>query len=296
MSAATASSKTAPPADPKRNRRRGVKRLENGKSIHVVLGVTAFLWMIPLVMVVGLSLLPSWNPRVTAFGMFPEDPSFSNYVQIWSENPILQHILNSALITVPTVLAVVGFGSMAAFSFAKMKVPGKGIFLGTLLLALVLPISGIIVATYQILQGLGLYNNLFGLTLVYTSLGLPFAIIVIRTSFLAIPHETYEAAKLDGASNWCILWRIYLPLAKPAISVVVIWQVMMTWNDFLLPLVSINDNHLKPITLVPLAYQGTYLSQPGALFAILVLISLPVVITFVVLQKHLVNGLAGSIK
>lgn len=275
---------------------RGIKKVENGTTIHVVLGSMAILWMIPLIMVLGLSLLPSWNPRVTAFGMFPEDPSFSNYLQVWRENPVFQHILNSAFITIPTIIAVVAFGAMAAFSFAKLKVPGKGIFLGTLILALVLPISGIIVATYQILQGLGLYNNLLGLALVYTALGLPFAVIVIRTSFMAIPHDTYEAAKLDGASDWRILWTIYVPLAKPAISVVVIWQVMMTWNDFLLPLVSINDNALKPITLVPLAYQGTYLSQPGALFAILVLISLPVIITFIILQKQLVNGLAGSIK
>jgi ABC-type glycerol-3-phosphate transport system permease component len=111
-----------------------------------------------------------------------------------------------------------------------------------------------------------------------------------------VQFETYEAAEVDGANRWQIFWRIYFPLARPAISVVVIWQVMMTWNDFLLPLVSLSDDALKPLTLIPLAYQGVFLSQPGALFAILVVISLPVVVTFVFLQKYLVSGLAGAIK
>jgi len=113
---------------------------------------------------------------------------------------------------------------------------------------------------------------------------------------MAIPHETYEAAVTDGANMWQVFWKIYLPLARPAIAVVVIWQLMMSWNDFLLPLVTLSDTSLKPLTLVPLAYRGVFLSQPGALFAILVLISIPVVVVFVLLQRYLVNGLAGAIK
>jgi ABC-type glycerol-3-phosphate transport system permease component len=108
--------------------------------------------------------------------------------------------------------------------------------------------------------------------------------------------ETYEAARIDGCNAWQILWRMYLPLGKPALAVVAIWQTMMTWNDFLLPLVTLSDNNLKPLTLVPLAYRGIYLSQPGALFAILVLISIPVIALFVAVQRYLVNGLAGAVK
>lgn len=267
-----------------------------GWKAQAFLAICAMVWMVPVVMVIGTSLMPANNPKMALFGMFAETPTLANYVQVITENPILTHGLNSVLITAPTVFLVVALGSMVAFAFAKLKVPFKRLLLAAFILALVLPISGIVVAVYKILQGIGLYNNLLGLILVYTSLGLPFAIIVLRTSFLAIPHDTFEAARLDGASHWTILWRVYLPLAKPAVSVVVIWQIMMTWNDFLLPLISINSDSLKPLTLVPLSYQGTYLSQPGALFAVLVLISVPVVIVFIVLQKQLVNGLAGSIK
>lgn len=264
--------------------------------IHAVLIPLAVLWLIPIIMTVGLSLLPTSNPGTTALGLFPQAPSFKNYVEIWSNNPIFGHLLNSLLISVPSIALTLLFGSMSAFALARLRVPLKAVIFGALTLALILPMSSIVVATFKILQSIGLYNNLLGLVLVYTALGIPFAVIIIRTAFLAVPNETYEAALLDGANKWQIYWKLYMPLARPALSVVVIWQCMMTWNDFLLPLVTLSDNALKPLTLVPLAYRGTFLSQPGALFAILVLISLPIVAVFLTVQRYLVNGLAGAIK
>ncbi|MFJ2552085.1 carbohydrate ABC transporter permease [Microbacterium sp. NPDC087591] len=264
--------------------------------LHVVLVPLSVLWLVPIIMVVGLSMMPPNNPGTQFFGIFPEEFSIKNYLTIWAQNPILLHLLNSLLITVPSVLLVCLLGSMTAFALARLRVPLKALIFGILILALILPMSSIVVATFRILQSMQLYNNLLGLVLVYTALGLPFAVIIIRTSYLAIPLETYEAARLDGASAWQIFWRIYLPLGKPALAVVAVWQTMMSWNDFLLPLVTLGDNALKPLTLVPLAYRGMYLSQPGALFAILVLISIPVVLLFLFIQKYLVNGLSGAIK
>ncbi|MFT3887768.1 MAG: carbohydrate ABC transporter permease [Arachnia sp.] len=264
--------------------------------LHAILIPVAFLWMVPLMMVVSWSMMPPENSRTSFFGLFPEQWSVKNYVLIWTQNPILQHLLNSLMIAVPSVLLTCLLGAMSAFALARLRVPLKALIFGTLLLALILPMSSIVVATYKILQSMSLYNNIVGLVLVYTALGLPFAVITIRTSYLAIPMETYEAARIDGCNAWQILWRMYLPLGKPALAVVAIWQTMMTWNDFLLPLVTLSDNNLKPLTLVPLAYRGIYLSQPGALFAILVLISIPVIGLFIAVQRYLVNGLAGAVK
>ncbi|MFV0451459.1 MAG: carbohydrate ABC transporter permease [Propioniciclava sp.] len=295
MSPTAVTAQRASRTRPKHQRHgRGGQRVP--RWLHAVLIPVALLWMIPLLMVISWSLMPPENSRTTFFGMFPEQWSVKNYVLIWTQNPILHHLVNSLLITVPSVILTCMFGSMAAFALAKLKVPLKAVIFGALLLALILPMSSIVVATYKILQAMSLYNNILGLVLVYTALGLPFAVITIRTSYLAIPHETFEAARIDGCNSWQILWRMYLPLGKPALAVVAIWQTMMTWNDFLLPLVSISDNDLKPLTLVPLAYRGIYLSQPGALFAVLVLISIPVIALFVVIQRYLVNGLAGAVK
>lgn len=272
------------------------RRLDKSRWLHFALIPLAAVWMIPVVMVIGLSLMPANNPKTTFFGMFPEAPAVSNYRLVFEQNPILTHLVNSLLITVPSVIIVAVVGAMAAFALARLHVPLKALVFSVLLLGLVLPMPGIVVAAFKILQALNLYNTIAGVVLVYSALGLPFAVIILRTSYLAIPDETYEAARVDGASPWTIFWRIYFPIGRPAISVVVIWQVMMSWNDFLLPLVSLSDNGLKPLTLVPLAYRGVFLSQPGALFAVLVLISIPVVLVFISVQRYLVNGLSGAVK
>lgn len=264
--------------------------------LHLLLAPLALLWMVPLFMVVGLSLLPPSRPGTRWLGMFPKHPSLVNYETIWSQNPIARHLLNSLLITVPSVVIVGVLGAMAAFALARLRIPARALIFGTLLLGLILPVASIVVASYKILQAIGLYDSLLGLVLVYSALGLPFAVVIIRTSYLAVPMETHEAAVCDGASSWQVFWRIYFPMGRPAMAVVVIWQTMMTWNDFLLPLVTLESNDSKPLTLVPLAYQGTYLSQPGSLFAILVLISVPIVVVFLAVQRLLVNGLAGAIK
>ncbi|MGB4966712.1 MAG: hypothetical protein WBO35_00755 [Candidatus Saccharimonadales bacterium] len=146
--------------------------------------------MVPVIMVVGLSLLPSNNPSTTFFGMFPETPSLSNYVMVWTQNPILRNLVSSLLITVPSVVIVVVFGSMAAFALARLRVPLKALFFSILTLGLVLPMAGIVVAVFKILQNLQLYNNLLGVTLVYSALGLPFAVVIVRTAFLAIPGSS----------------------------------------------------------------------------------------------------------
>lgn len=292
----TVSDSTAPSTSVEMAPPRRLRRKHSDRWLHVVLIPLALVWMIPVVMVVGLSLMPAANPSTAFFGMFPEAPSLSNYVLVWDQNPILRHLVNSVLITVPSVILVAFAGSMAAFALARLHVPVKGLVFGFLILGLVLPMSGIVVATFKILQAIGLYNSILGVVLVYSALGMPFAVIILRTAYLAIPDETYEAARMDGASTWTIFWKVYFPLGRPALSVVVIWQVMMSWNDFLLPLVALGDNDLKPLTLVPLAYRGVFLSQPGALFAVLVLISIPVILVFIAIQRYLVNGLAGAVK
>ncbi|QWW20193.1 carbohydrate ABC transporter permease [Schaalia sp. 19OD2882] len=272
------------------------KRRNAIQYLHLLAAPWSLLWVLPVLAVLSLSLMPTSDPTTTAWGLVPNSPSLSNYSLIFAQNPILRHVVNSLLITVPSVILTVLSGSMVAFALVRLRFPGKPVVFALMVLTMVLPMASIVVAVYRVLQFLGLYNSIIGLVLVYTALGTPFAVIMIRNSFAAIPDETYEAALVDGAGKWRILFRIYLPLAKASVAVVVVWQSMMTWNDFLLPLVSIADNILKPLVLVPLAYQGIYLSQPGALFAVLVLISMPMVLIFLLMQRGLVNGLAGAIK
>ncbi len=275
------------------NRRRPSDRV---RWLHLALVPITVLWMLPIIIVIGLALKPSNSTGTFFFGMLPSAPSFSNFVLVFQQNPILLYLWNSAVIAVPSVVLVVVLGAMAAFALALLNVPFRATIFSLLTLALVLPMSSIVVATFQVLQSLDLYNTRIGVSLVYTALGLPFGIIVIRTSFMAVPTETRDAAVMDGTNKWQMFWHVYFPLARPSIAVVVIWQLMLSWNDFLLPLVSLVDKNIKPLTLIPLVYRGEHFTQVGALFAILIVVSIPIVVTFAIAQKYLVNGLSGAVK
>jgi raffinose/stachyose/melibiose transport system permease protein len=184
------------PAGVRRNPRHRVNRL------HFILAPLALLWMIPVIMILGLSLLPTSDPSTTFFNLLLSSPSLSNYANVWQQNPIFRNLVNSLMITVPSVVLVTLAGSVAAFALAMLKVSFRGVIFAALILARVLSMSGIVVAIFKILQSFGLYNSLSGLTLVYTALGLLSAVIIFRTAFLALPYETYEASVLDGANKW----------------------------------------------------------------------------------------------
>lgn len=272
-------------------------RTRHKLALHAVLGGLALLWLIPVLLMVSGSLLP--GDRLDAAklgGLVVTSPTLDNYQLILSDNPVWRYFFNSAIIAVPTVALVVLFGSLTGFALAKIRFAGRGIVFWTLLTALALPTSAIVVALFQIVKSLGLLDSYLSLILPYTALGIPFAVVIYRSAFHHIPHELAEAARVDGASRFRIYRSIYMPLVMPSTAVVVIWQFMVSWNEFLLPLVMLVDKSKAPLTRVPQIYSGSTFSQPGALFAVLVMITIPVVIVYLLMQRNMVKGLGGAVK
>lgn len=265
--------------------------------LHAVLGCLALLWLIPVILMVSGSLLPGDRLNAARLGgLVVTSPSLDNYKLILADNPVWRYFFNSAIIAVPTVVLVVLFGSLTAFALAKVRFAGRSIVFWTLLTALALPTSAIVVALFQIVKQLGLLDSYLALILPYTALGIPFAVVIYRSAFQQIPHELAEAARVDGASRFRIYRSIYLPLVMPSTAVVVIWQFMVSWNEFLLPLVMLVDKSKAPLTRVPQIYSGSTFSQPGALFAVLVMITVPVVVVYLLMQRYMVKGLGGAVK
>ena len=129
------------------------------------------------------------------------------------------------------------------------------------------------------------------------ALGIPFATVIVNEAMAAIPDELEEAATLDGASSLTVLWRIVVPLIRPALIVVAIWEFLFAWNEFFLALVIMTRNAMKTLPLAPLYYQGPYMTDPGKLFAILTLIAVVPMILYACLQRWFVGGLmAGGVK
>ena len=211
-----------------------------------------------------------------------------------SPAPILRYFLNSVIITLPSVLLVVVFASLAAFALARLNFFIKEFWYYLLIITLMLPIPTLIIPIFLINKSLHIYNHYLGLILPYTALGIPFAVIVLRSFFSGFPKEIEDAARIDGCSSFGILWRILLPSSWPALSVVIIWQFMISWNEFILALVTIESNAIKPLTLVPLIYSGQFMARPGAMFAILTIITVPIVTVYLFMQRYFVSTATGG--
>ena len=265
--------------------------------LFVLISVLALIWLVPIIMMLVVSFMPP-DQRAPKFGgLLIESVSLFNYQMVFNDAPIIKYFFNSLIVTVPSVFIVVLFASLAAFGFSRTRFFAKEVWYYLLLLTLMLPIPTLIIPIFQINKAMNLYNTYWGLILPYAALGIPFAIIILRSFFDGFPKEIEEAAIIDGCSRFRIYWNIMLPVSWPALSVVIIWQFMTSWNEFLLALVTIKDNALKPLTLVPLIYSGQFMARPGAMFAVLTLVTIPVVLVYFFMQRYFVSGMtSGALK
>jgi ABC-type glycerol-3-phosphate transport system permease component len=259
--------------------------------------LVALLWLVPVAMMLAVSFMPP-NQRAPKFGgLLINGVSLDNYRTVFSDAPILRHLMNSLIIACSSVLLVVLFGSLAGYAFARLRIRWRETWFFLVISALMLPIPTMVVPLFQVNKTLGLLDNYLGLILPYAAFGTPFALIIFRSFFEHLPVEVEEAAKMDGCSKLGIYWRIVMPISWPAIAAVIIFQFMASFNEFVLALVTIDRNELKPMTLVPLMYSGQFMARPGVMFATLALITIPVLIIYILMQRYLTRGMmAGAVK
>ena len=275
-----------------------MNRRRVGKGLaFVFVTLLALLWLVPIIMMLVVSLMPP-DQRAPRFGgLLISGVSLQNYVTVFQDAPILQHFVNSVAITIPSVILVALISSLAAYALARLRFFARDLWFYMLIMTLMLPIPTLIVPIFQINKALGLNDTYAGLILPYTALGVPFAIVILRSFFANFPVEIEEAARLDGCTRFGIYWRVMMPVSWSPVAVVIIWQFMTSWNEFILALVTMNSVETKPLTLVPLVYSGQFMMRPGPMFAILALISLPVIVVYYLMQRFMVSGLtAGAVR
>ncbi len=274
---------------------------KNQKNLRIIYSLfiilMSILWLVPIIMMLSVSFMPP-DMRSPAFGgLFISRLSLYNYIKVFSEVPIFRYFLNSLIITIPTVVFVVFISSLAAFGFSRLVFKGQNIIFSLLIMTLMLPVPTLIIPLFQINKDLNLLNNYLGVILPLIALGVPFATVLYRGFFMGFSHDIEDAAKIDGCNSWIIYKKLIMPVSGSITSVVIIWQSMKTWNEFLLVLITIDKVEMKPLTLVPFIYDGQYMSQPGAMFAVLVLISLPIISLYLFMQRYIISGVtSGAVK
>ena len=241
---------------------------------------------------------PGFLDRLRAIIPWPETLSLQNFTDVLTEQPFLRWILNSAIVAAATTVLGVFLACTAAYAFSRFSFPGRRQGMLSFLISQMFPGTLLLVPLYIIIVSwLKLGNSFLGLVLVYSVTAIPFCVWMLKGYFDTIPLEIEESAIMDGASRQTIFFRIILPLAKPAVAVTALFSFMTGWNEFILAATFLEEE-LKYTAPVGLKFfVGGFTSQWGYFAAGSIIVSLPIVVLFLFLQKYLVSGLtAGGVK
>lgn len=224
---------------------------------------------------------------------------FGNYVEAWTTTQIGKAFFNSLIVSFATMLVLIPISAMAAYVLAKFKFRGSNALFMLFLGGMMFPQFLVIVPLFLQMSGMGLDDSLFGLTLVYIAFSLPFTVFVLTGFFHQLPDELAEAAMLDGCGHQATFWKIMVPLAKPGLVVVTIFDVIGLWNEYNLALVLMRtrDSFTLPRALDSLQMTAQYLGDTGALMAAMVIVILPVLLVYWLLKEKIHEAmLAGAVK
>ncbi|TVL89356.1 carbohydrate ABC transporter permease [Streptomyces sp. SAJ15] len=287
-------------AAPRRGRpgSRLVRRLNNS-LVQAFLLLIGLIWVTP---VAGLFLSSLRSEEANAGSGWwkalsaPSQLSFDNYTALLENSGITAAFWNTVLISVPTTVAVVAIAALAGYAFAWLEFPGRDWIFLLVVAMLVVPIQIGLLPVAKMFGALGLFGSIPGVVLFHVAYGLPFAIFLLRNYFAEIPKEMLEAARMDGGGEWRIFSRLVLPLGKPAIASLAIFQFLWVWNDMLVALI-FADSESQPLTVALQSEMRQFGSNigvlaPGAFLSLVV----PLVVFFA-FQRHFVQGvMAGSVK
>lgn len=228
---------------------------------------------------------------------FEGQGAIENYTAVITRTPFLRFLLNSAIIAAGAIAITFVSTMLAAYAFSKMRFPGRRQLFIVVLGGLVLPAIALIVPIFSIVLGLGIMNTYIAVILPLAAITIPFTLLLTKNFLDGVPDEILEAARIDGANSLVTLIWVVMPLARPIIAVVLVWTFLQSWNEFFLPLLLLQSTDMQAVTQVPLYFTSEYGSDTPKIFASLVLISLPVTIAYLSLQRLFERGLtAGAVK
>ncbi len=274
---------------------------------HIKRGTLTFFIHCFLVIVSLSCLFPLWwafasslKTQQTVFNdlsFFPKNPQWSNYFYAWTKADFGMYFLNSLFYTVVVVVGVILIASMAAYAFSRLNFPGKNILFILLISTMMIPIPGSFIALYVLLNKLHLVNTRLGYILPQINGGLALGIFLLKTFFDDLPKELEDSARIDGCGRLRVYWHIALPLARPAIAVLAIFNILAVWNEYLLAMLVLSDKELMPLQRGLMVFQGAHITQYPLLMAGIVITILPVLVVYLMLQKHIIKGItAGAVK
>lgn len=268
------------------------RQLKAFPSYVVLWGYAAFSTA-PLLLVLANSFRTTADIIASPVG-FPTVLYWGNYAKALSEGQLLLYLGNSVLITVSAVVIVTIMSTLAAYPLTKWNLPGANIIIMLFLSGIMLPLRFTVVPLFYEIESLGLLDTRLGLILFYAASGLPLSILVLIPFIRQLPIEMEEAATVDGAGPIAIFTRIVMPMLRPALVVVVIFNFVPLWNEFFFPLILMRTPDKYPVAVGLTTFFGKYAVDLGPLFAGLVLVSVPLVVLFLLATRRIIDGLSSG--
>lgn len=269
---------------------------------HVFLIFFTIATLYPVMMVVKKSLTPG-DTFERSLNPIPSQLTLEHYRSVVMSRDSAgrslfgRQLLNSVVVSLVTTLVGMFLAATAAYAFSRFRFPGRRLGLSMFLVVQMFPATLIMIPLYVLLDKLGLLNSILGLVLVYSTTAIPFCVWMLKGYFDTIPKELEEAAWIDGATRFGMFWRVVLPLSRPALAVTALFSFMTAWNEYILAETFLNEETAYTLPVMLQHYVGSHSTSWGSFAAGSVLVSVPVMALFYVLQKHLVSGLtAGGVK
>ncbi|WP_240416398.1 carbohydrate ABC transporter permease [Paenibacillus periandrae] len=262
-----------------------------------ILGILlAVLFLIPFYFVIVNSMKSFGEILINSANM-PTSLNFMNYTKVWSIMKFPQVFLNSLLVTVFSNIGLVIISSMAAYRLVRYPSKFNNLIFLAFVAAMVIPFQSIMIPLVRVGSQIGIMDSIPGLVICYFGFGVSLNVFLYHGFIKSIPIEVEESARVDGCSPYGVFWKIVFPLLKPMTVTVVLLNSLWIWNDFLLPMLVLSSPDLRTIPLATFSFFGQYTKQWDLALAALVLGVLPIVIFFLAMQRHIIEGItAGSVK
>ena len=263
--------------------------------VYIFLAIGAFFMIFPFIWMIITSFKTGFEANRVPPTFLPENPTFNNYLTAVKVAPFGRYFLNSVIVTICCVALTMFNSILAAFSFSKLKFPGRDILFALLISMMMIPFEMLIITNYTTIVKMKLYDTLIALIIHFVSS--IFYTYILRNFFMSVPDSLYYSAKVDGASDWQYLWEILVPIAKPSLVTIGLLNAIACWNSFLWSILVINSQQNRTLPFGLFAFTNETGIRYEVFMAGATIVVLPMIILFLFCRKHIVTGVSkGGLK
>jgi len=252
--------------------------------------------LVPFMWVIFTALKSNLEIAQEPLGL-PPNWRFENLAQAWNQGKFSRYFINSVIVTVPIVILVVCLSCLAGYGLARLKMPGRMLIFYFFLVGLMVPFTAIMIPLFYILRDIGVLGTYWAMILPQTAISLPFGIFFMRAFFSGLPYDLTDAAKIDGCNDFDVFRRVMLPLAGPAVAALVVFNFMGSWNAFLLPLIYLQSDKLRPVMTGMMFFTTRWGPDYSMSMAGTLIVMAPIMAVYLVFQRQFIQGLtAGAVR